>query len=90
MPESALSLARQTAEREGRDGWLLTLEFPSYYPVLTYADNRELRAELYEAYVTRASDAGPCACTWDRSIESSSRTNFISVGLTRTRFSPDP
>ncbi|HIP94744.1 MAG TPA: M3 family peptidase, partial [Leucothrix sp.] len=39
-------------------GWLLTLEFPSYYAVITYADNRELRKEVYRAYSTRASDQG--------------------------------
>jgi len=59
LPESALALARQTAEQEGKSGWLLTLEFPSYYPVITYADDRALRKELYTAYTTRASDCDP-------------------------------
>ncbi len=45
LPESARSLARQTAAQQGLEGWLLTLEFPCYQPVLTYADNRELRRE---------------------------------------------
>ncbi len=61
LPPSAKQLARQSAKAEGRDGWLLTLEFPSYLPVLNYADNRELRQELYTAYATRASDQGPQA-----------------------------
>ena len=65
LPDSAIGLAKQTAEREGVDGWLLNLEFPSYYPVLTYADDRELRREVYTAYVTRASDEGPNAGKWD-------------------------
>jgi len=65
LPESACSLARQTAEQRKLEGWVFTLEFPSYYPVLTYADNRELREELYTAYVTRASDQGPQAGQWD-------------------------
>ena len=65
LPESARSLAQQTAEQRDLDGWVFTLEFPSYYPVLTYADNRELREELYTAYVTRASDQGPHAGQWD-------------------------
>jgi oligopeptidase A len=65
LPESACALARQTAQQRGLDGWVFTLEFPSYFPVLTYADNRELRAELYTAYVTRASDQGPDAGKWD-------------------------
>jgi len=65
LPESARSLARQTAEQRGLEGWVFTLEFPSYYPVITYADNRSLREELYSAYVTRASDQGPQAGQWD-------------------------
>ena len=65
LPESAVGLAKQTAEREGLDGWVFNLEYPSYYPVLNYADDRELRRELYTAYVTRASDEGPNAGRWD-------------------------
>jgi oligopeptidase A len=65
LPESARSLAKQTAEQRDLKGWVFTLEFPSYYPVLTYADNRELREELYSAYVTRASNQGPHAGQWD-------------------------
>jgi oligopeptidase A len=65
LPASALALARQTAARRQLDGWVLTLEFPSYYPIMTYADNRALREELYTAYVTRASDQGPDAGKWD-------------------------
>jgi oligopeptidase A len=65
LPESARALARQTARQRNLEGWVFTLEFPSYMPVMTYADNRELRAELYTAYVTRASDQGPDAGRWD-------------------------
>jgi oligopeptidase A len=65
LPESARSLAKQTAEQRGLEGWVFTLEFPSYFPVITYADNRELREELYTAYVTRASELGPHAGQWD-------------------------
>jgi len=65
LPVSARSLAMQTAKQRGLEGWIFTLEFPSYFPVLTYADNRELREELYTAYVTRASDQGPQAGQWD-------------------------
>ncbi|MES9870664.1 MAG: oligopeptidase A [Sedimenticola sp.] len=67
LPESALGLAKQTAEQRDEAGWMLTLEFPSYLPVMTYADNRELRREMYEAYATRASDQGPHAGKWDNS-----------------------
>ncbi len=67
LPESALALADQMAKREGLDGWVLTLDFPSYMPVMQYATDRELRKELYTAYVTRASDNGPNKGQWDNS-----------------------
>ena len=67
MPPSAIDLARQNAEQHERDGWLLTLDYPSFYPVLTYADDGALRREVYEAYQTRASDQGPHAGTYDNS-----------------------
>lgn len=65
MPESALAAAKVAAESKGLDGYLLTLEMPSYLPVMTYCDNQALRQEMYEAYVTRASDRGPNAGKWD-------------------------
>jgi oligopeptidase A len=65
LPDSALDLARQTAQERGQEGWLLTLDFPSYLPVMTYADDRSLRKEVYAAYCTRASDQGPSAGQWD-------------------------
>ncbi len=65
LPESALALARQAAAARDLDGWLLTLEMPSYQPVMSYADNRELRREMYEAFVTRASERGPDGGRWD-------------------------
>jgi len=65
LPETAIALARQSAKQAGKSGWLFTLEFPSYFPIMTYADDRALREEMYIAYVTRASDQGPCAGTWD-------------------------
>jgi len=65
LPESARALARQNARQRDLDGWVFNLEFPSYFPVITYADNRALREELYTAYVTRASDQGPNAGKWD-------------------------
>ena len=67
MPESALAAAKAAAEAKELDGYLLTLDIPSYLPVMTYCDNQALRRELYEAYVTRASDRGPKAGEWDNS-----------------------
>lgn len=67
LPESARLLARKAAEAEEIQGWLLNLEIPCYLAVITYADNRDLRREMYEAYSTRASDQGPHAGQWDNS-----------------------
>ena len=65
LPASALAQAKQMAENEGRQGWMITLQFPSYIAVMTYAENRELRNEVYQAFATRASDQGPNAGSWD-------------------------
>ena len=65
LPESALAAAKQAAEQKQQHGYLLTLEFPSYLPVITYAKNRELRKEVYQAFSTRASDQGPNAGEFD-------------------------
>ncbi|WP_323061246.1 oligopeptidase A [Aeromonas hydrophila] len=67
LPQSAQAAARQLAELKGKEGWLFTLDIPSYLPVMMYADNRALRDELYEAFTTRASDQGPNAGKWDNS-----------------------
>lgn len=58
-------MARQAAARADEDGWRLTLDFPSYHAVMTYAEDRALHRELYEAWHTRASDVGPDANRWD-------------------------
>jgi len=67
LPASARDLAQQRAAHEGLSGWLLTLELPLYLPLLTFADDCDLRREVYVAYVTRASDQGPFAGRWDNS-----------------------
>jgi oligopeptidase A len=72
LPESALAQAAQTAAQKSLSGYVITLDFPSYYAVMMYAKNRALREEIYTAYVTRASAAGKkadgsCAAEWDNS-----------------------
>lgn len=67
MPESALAAAKAQAEAKELEGYLLTLDIPSYLPVMTYCDNQALREEMYRAYSTRASDQGPNAGKWDNS-----------------------
>ncbi|MFV3329792.1 oligopeptidase A [Pseudomonas sp. NY15437] len=61
LTESAKAQMQQAAQAKELDGWLITLEFPSYYAVMTYAEDRDLREEVYAAYCTRASDQGPNA-----------------------------
>ena len=51
--------AREAAEKDGQSGWKFTLHMPSYLPVMQYADSRRLRAQMYRAYATRASEFGP-------------------------------
>ncbi len=65
LPESALAAAKAQAEARELDGWLFTLDIPSYLPVMMYADDAALREELYRAYCTRASDQGPNAGEFD-------------------------
>ncbi len=63
LPEDVKAAAREAAAKDGgvakRAGWKFTLHAPSYVPVLQFCDNRELRARLYRAYATRASEFGP-------------------------------
>ena len=59
MSESAITAAQQKAQAKNLEGWLLTLDFPSYDAVITHTSNRALRERLYTAYATRASDCGP-------------------------------
>ncbi len=65
LPDSAKAQMAQAAKAKGLDGWLISLEFPSYYAVMTYADDRALREEVYTAYATRASEQGPNAGQFD-------------------------
>ena len=46
LPEGAIEMARSLAESKEKEGWIFTLDFPSYLPFVTYADNRELRKEI--------------------------------------------
>jgi oligopeptidase A len=56
VPEDAIAAAAELAKTEGKTGYQFSLHFPSYMPVLQYADNRALRETLYRAYATRASE----------------------------------
>lgn len=66
LPEAERNmLAGSAAAAYGRQGWMVDLGEPCYKAVMTHAEDRELRRELYTAYVTRASDQGPNAGRWD-------------------------
>jgi oligopeptidase A len=67
VPDAAVQMYRQAAQSRSLDGYVITLDAPSYLPVMQYADDRDLRRELYEAYTTRASEQGPNAGRWDNS-----------------------
>ncbi|HMW82977.1 MAG TPA: M3 family metallopeptidase [Pseudomonadales bacterium] len=56
VPELAIAAARERAQGKGEAGYRLTLEFPVYQAVITHADDRDLRLEIYRAYHTRASE----------------------------------
>ncbi len=54
LPESALEAAAGLAKSKNKEGWLFTLNMPSYLPFMKYADNRELRKEMSLAYGSKA------------------------------------
>ncbi len=65
LPQYALAMLRQLAEQKELPGYRVTLDMPCYLAVITYADNRDLRRTVYEAYATRASDQGTTDKIWD-------------------------
>lgn len=54
IPESIKEMAKQEAENRNLKGWVFTLHYPSYVPFITYSANRELRKEIYTAYMQGA------------------------------------
>jgi oligopeptidase A len=58
LPDDVKQAARAAAEQDGKAGWQFTLHFPSYFPVLQFADKRALRESIYLASATKASDMG--------------------------------
>ena len=61
LPPHVVERARSDAAARNGDGWLLTLDQPTYLAVITHADSVALRRDFYEAWVTRASGLGPVA-----------------------------
>ncbi len=54
LPESAVAMARESAQAKGKDGWRFTLQGPSYLAVMTYLDDADIRRQIYIAFTTRA------------------------------------
>ncbi|MCD6046941.1 MAG: oligopeptidase [Gammaproteobacteria bacterium] len=65
IPENLQAMFKQFAAEANKTGYLINLQAPSYQAVLTYAEDRELRKKVYEAYQTRASEIGPNAGKFD-------------------------
>ncbi|STZ09523.1 Oligopeptidase A [Moraxella caprae] len=65
LSDIALQKAEQSAKSKDKTGYRFGLDVPSYLAITTYADDRELRKQMYEAYRTRASDKGQNAGKWD-------------------------
>ena len=58
LPDDVKQAARSAAEKDGKPGYKFTLHFPSYFPILQYADSRVLRETIYRANTTKASELG--------------------------------
>lgn len=65
IPERVVDAAKAKAEQLDKSGWIFGLDAATYSDVISYANNRELREEFYNAYNTRASDQGPMAGKFD-------------------------
>jgi oligopeptidase A len=58
LPDDVKQAARAAAEKDGKPGFQFTLHFPSYFPLLQFCDNRQLRETIYRANATKASEMG--------------------------------
>ena len=56
LPQSSINAAREAAKAAGKEGWMFTLHKPSWIPFLQYADNRELRRQMYLGYINRGNN----------------------------------
>ena len=82
LPAHAIARAAGEARRRDRQGFLLTLDYPTYHDVITHAEDRSLREAFYRAWVTRASDQGDEAA-WDNTenIETILKLRFEAARL---------
>lgn len=68
LPDYALAMLKQNSEQKSLSGYRITLDMPCYIAVITYADDRSLRKDLYQAFTTRASDQGFTDKKWDNAV----------------------
>ena len=54
LPEGAIEAAKMLAQEKNLEGWLITLDYPSYIPFMTYAENRDLRKEIALAFGSKS------------------------------------
>jgi oligopeptidase A len=66
VPKQAVDRAAEDAEKKQLDGWLLSLNYPTYDAIMTHAHDRKLREKMYRAWATRGSDQGANS-DWDNS-----------------------
>ncbi|HKE28883.1 MAG TPA: M3 family metallopeptidase [Bryobacteraceae bacterium] len=57
LPPTAVTSARESAARKGKEGWRFTLQAPDHFAVMTYLDNGPIRRQLYQAYCVRATES---------------------------------
>ena len=65
IPQAVLDVAQANAAKDGKDGWVLRLDQPTYVAVMTHADDDRLRRDFYTAWVTRASEQSPAGAKFD-------------------------
>ena len=65
LPANAIDRAAADAREAGRPGWLFKLDQPTYMTVMASAESEQLRRDIYEAWITRASELGPSAGRFD-------------------------
>jgi len=65
LPGNAIDRAAADAREAKQDGWLFKLDQPTFMTIMASAENERLRRDIYEAWVTRASELGPSAGRFD-------------------------
>jgi len=59
IPDDVMTMYQEAAAKDNKEGYKITLQFPSFFPLIQYGDNRKLREQIYEANVKRAAEFEP-------------------------------